>query len=134
MGGISEAITISGRLVDLVKTGATIEAQEQIAELRLALSDAKIELSDLREEVSELKRAATLRAQMDWDGTLYWRKLADGQSEGPFCQRCLEADSKPVHLQTLPEGFGTRWICTVCNKTYGQQSGAPGPRSIKPHF
>lgn len=122
MSGISDAITISGRLVDLVKAGATIEAQEQIAELRLALADAKIELSNLREEVSELKRAAALHEQLEWDGALYWRKLPDGYKEGPFCQRCYDYESKLVRLQAMPRGMGAEWHCTGCSKGYGQQA------------
>ena len=121
MSGISDAITISGRLVDLVKAGATIEAQEQIAELRVALADAKIELSDLREELAELKRAVAEREQIEWDGVMYWRALPDGQKDGPFCQRCCDADSKLVRLQHYPHSLGYPWSCMQCGKAYRQK-------------
>jgi hypothetical protein len=134
MSGISDAITISGRLVDLVKAGATIEAQEQIAELRVALADAKIELSDLREEMAELKRAAAEREQMEWDGVVYWRTQPDGQKDGPFCQRCLDADAKLIRLQSIAGSYFGDWSCAACNKTYGQQSGTPASGAVKPHF
>lgn len=116
MSGISDAITISGRLVDLVKAGATIDAQEQIAELRLALADAKIELSNLREEVSELKRAAAEREHLKFDGKVYWRERSDGK-EGPFCQRCFDVEGRLVYLHTNLY-MGGDWVCKACKHTY----------------
>lgn len=92
--GISDAVSLSGRVLELVKAGATLELQERIVELREAVLNAKDEILSLREELSTLKCAATEREQLEFDGIVYWRELPDGENEGPFCQRCYDADSK----------------------------------------
>ena len=134
MSGISDAVTLSGRLVELAKKGMTIEQQERIMELRAAVLNAQEENLQLREELSELKRSTALRDEVSFDGAVYWRTLPDGQKDGPFCQRCYDADAKLIRLQNIAGSFFGDWDCAACDKTYGKQSGTPGSGAVKPQF
>ena len=116
--GISEAVSLSGRVVELVKAGATIELQERITELREAVLNAKEEILSLRAELGELKRAAEEREQVTFDGVAYWQQVPGSEKQGPFCHRCYDADSKLVRLQHFPASLSWKWSCVVCNKSY----------------
>jgi hypothetical protein len=119
--GISDAVTLSGRLVELAKTTMTLDLQEQIAQLREAVLNAKEEILSLREERGELHRAAALREQVKFDGSLYWRDTPERGKDGPFCQRCYDVESRLVRLQHYPQGFGFPWQCLHCSKGYQQK-------------
>lgn len=134
MSGISDAVTLSGRLVELAKKGMTIEQQERIMELRAAVLNAQEENLQLRAELSDLKRVAAEREQMEFDGAIYWRTLPGGQKEGPFCQRCYDADAKLVRLQSIAGSYFGDWECAECDKIYGKQSGTPASGAVTPHF
>jgi hypothetical protein len=95
----------------------TIELQERIMELREAALNAREEILALRGDLSDLKRAATDREQMTFDGSLYWRERSNGK-EGPFCQRCLDVESRAVRLQPNLPGFPHRWVCVACGASY----------------
>lgn len=117
--GISDAVSLSGRVLELVKAGATLELQERIVELREAVLNAKDEILSLREELSTLKRAATEREQLEFNGIVYWRELPDGENEGPFCQRCYDADSKLMRLHKCGADIAYEWACTGCKMLIG---------------
>lgn len=112
--GISDAVSISGRLVELVKAGATLELREEIMRLREAVLNAREEVLNLRGELGELKRTAAEREHLTFDGSLYWRERSQGK-EGPFCQRCFDVDAKVVRLQPNLPGFPLKWVCTACS-------------------
>jgi hypothetical protein len=116
--GITDAVSISGRLVELAKTTMTLELREQILELRAAVLNAQEETLSLREQLGELKCAAQDRKELTFDGYAYWRTLADGKREGPFCQRCFDSDSKAIYLQKTLPGMPLKWSCTACSAAY----------------
>lgn len=132
--GISYAVRMSGRLVDLAKTTLTLELREQIMQLREAVLNAQEEILSLRAELGDLKRATTDREQLKFDGTVYWREILGLEKEGPFCQSCLDINSAVIRLQKLPEGVGARWISAACKPTYEFQSRTGVSRPVKPHF
>jgi hypothetical protein len=123
--GISDAVELSGRVVELVKKGMTLELQERITELREAVLNAKEEVLTLREENSELKRAAAEKQRFKFDGELYWREEEDGSREGPFCQGCYDSKALKVRLQPLPSGWRHKWRCNVCNYSFVSVSRDP---------
>jgi hypothetical protein len=116
--GISEAVSLSGRVLDLVKQGTTIDLQERIMELREAVLNVREELLTLREENGALKRAASEREQLTFDGAVYWHEDDEGVQQGPFCQKCHDADGKTVRLQKCQPEFHFTWTCNVCHMHY----------------
>ena len=111
--GITDAVSLSGRVLELVKQGVTLDLQERIMELREAVLNAQEEVLRLRAELSELRRTANDREQLTFDGSLYWRERSDGK-EGPFCQRCFDVDAKVVRLQPNLPGMSHKWVCIGC--------------------
>lgn len=97
-------------IVDLIKKGATFEAQEQI----MALREAAIELQEdnlaLRDKVKALEEQLRIKSQIQFDGSVYW--LADGDARtGPYCQRCYDVEQRLVRLQDWDEDV---WVCHAC--------------------
>jgi hypothetical protein len=131
--GITDAVSLSGRVLELVKQGVTLDLQERIMELREAVLNAQEEVLRLRAELSELRRTANDREQLTFDGSLYWRERSDGK-EGPFCQRCFDVDAKLVRLQNIAGSTFGDWECAACDKSYCQQSGASESGTVKSHF
>lgn len=106
-------------IVDLIKKGATFEAQEQIMALREAAIELQEENLALRERVKVLEEQQKIKAQAEFDGSVYW--LVEGANRmGPFCQRCLDVDQKLVRLQDWDEDV---WVCHACKMHPPRQPG-----------
>jgi len=116
--GITDAIDLSGRVIEMIKTGATMELREKIMELREAVLNVKEELLTLREENAELKREAAQRGTLKFEDWVYWLH-EDGTRDGPFCPKCQDDEKKLVRLQAGNQGYGYRWLCVVCRTTFG---------------
>jgi tRNA(Ile2) C34 agmatinyltransferase TiaS len=100
-------------IIELIKKGATVEAQEKIMELRETALGLQEENFAFRERIRELEDGLKMKQQLKFKKTTYW--LIDGQTEdGPFCQRCYDVEHKLVRLQ----GSGTGWRCKACNNGY----------------
>ena len=113
------AIPSYKEIVDLIKKGATFEAQEQIMALREATIELQEENFSLREKVKVLEEQQKIKTQAQFDGSVYW--LAEGTGRtGPFCQRCFDVDQKLVRLQ----GWDAEvWICHACKTMPPRQPG-----------
>src|SRR5690349_13690215 len=108
-------------IVDLVKTGLTIEAQEKIMELRVAALEIQEENLKLRSKVSQLEAELSLTRDLHFEGTtgLYWRHVAPDRREGPFCARCYDTNGKLVRLHTgASRGTTVNWLCLVCHASF----------------
>jgi regulator of replication initiation timing len=99
-------------IVELMKKGATVEAQEKIMELREAVIELQEENLALRQENKDLKVQLKLKGEMHFDGSVYWR-VEKKKSIGPYCQRCLDAEGKLIRLQD----YGDSWYCLQCKIT-----------------
>lgn len=98
-------------IVELLKKGATVEAQEQIMALREGALALQEENFNLREKVKSLEEALRIKNQLTFDGSSYW--LTDGnKTEGPFCQHCYDTTGKLIRLQD----WGDTWRCFACEK------------------
>lgn len=85
-------------IVDLMKKGATVEAQEKIMALREAALELQEENLSLKDAVRSLEEQVKLKTKLTFDGQVYW--LIDGdQKDGPFCQRCYDAEHLLMRLQ-----------------------------------
>lgn len=96
-------------IVDLLKKGATVEAQEQIIALREGALLLQEENFGLREKVRSLEESLRIKGQLTFDGASYW--LNDGsKTDGPFCQHCYDTGGKFVRLQDWED----TWLCFAC--------------------
>lgn len=86
-------------------------------ELRVAALCLQEENIKLREKVRDYEQ----RANLDWDGLVYWLKLDQGETErtGPFCQTCHDADGKLSRLRKNQSMSGhPTWFCSVCEREF----------------
>lgn len=102
-------------IMQLVKQGLTLEAQEKIMELRTAALQLQEDNINLRERIKALEEAAAVRESVTWEAPFYWRKLG-GAKDGPFCQKCYDDEGKLVRAQDLHNGY---WRCFKCAVVYG---------------
>jgi hypothetical protein len=101
-------------IVELIKKGATVEAQEKIMEVRESALELQEENIILRQRVRALEDELRLKQQLKFEKSIYW--LIDGQAkDGPFCQRCYDVEKNLVRLQD----YGlSGWHCVECDHTY----------------
>ncbi|BBE52072.1 hypothetical protein OYT1_ch2560 [Ferriphaselus amnicola] len=96
-------------IVDLLKKGATVEAQEKIMELREGVLELQEENAFLKSQISELREQIKIKSHLDFADGVYWLWEEDEAGDplikiGPFCQRCYDDENKLVRLQskTIP--------------------------------
>ena len=106
-------------IVDLMKKGATVEAQERIMELREAVLELQEENVSLRQNIRQLEEQLSLEKELGFDGSVYWRTTG-GNRIGPFCQRCHDVDKKLVRLQD----YGDAWFCLGCKMSHDKNMDA----------
>lgn len=109
-------------IVELLKKGSTIEAQEKIMELREGALSLQEENISLREKIKELESELNKKKEVIWESPYYW--TLDGQSRvGPFCQQCYDKNKELIRLQGDSEGY---WECKTCKNTYLDDSYSNG--------
>ena len=101
-------------IIDLVKKGSTLEAQEKILELREAAMELQEENMSLRSRIKELEDQLSLKQQVQWDKPYYWTVQGESK-DGPFCQPCFDNEKKLVRLQGGKNG---KWFCHTCKCTF----------------
>jgi hypothetical protein len=102
-------------IVDLIKQGANLEAQQRFVELQEAHQSVREENLRLKDEVSRLGRELELTKTIVWEPPVYYR-LVDGAKEGPYCQKCFDSDRKLIRLQ-LKYGYSDL-SCLACGLGY----------------
>lgn len=101
-------------IVDLLKKGATVEAQEKIMELRVAALALQEENLSLREENRRLKEERVIAAKLVRDGNCYFKE-EDTERKHPYCLACWDADRNLVSLILgTDRHIGTTIKCNVC--------------------
>lgn len=63
-------------IVELMKKGATVEAQEQIMELREGALALQEENFQFRDRIRELEAKLKTKGQIEWDGVAYYLTLS----------------------------------------------------------
>jgi hypothetical protein len=102
-------------IFELLKKGATLEAQEQIMKLREAAMTVQEENLSLREELRTLREQVEIDSSLRFEGTAYWREK-DGAKDGPFCSCCYDEHKRLARLHDGRKYVGgTRWLCLVCS-------------------
>jgi hypothetical protein len=116
-------------IVELIKKGATLEAQEKIMELREAAIELQEENQKLRAQIQDLEKQLTVKAQVEYEKPYYWSTQGE-KKDGPYCQVCYDKDQKLIRLQDRNRGV---WHCHSCGKTFYDSTYKPpevnrGPR------
>ena len=106
---------------DLIKKGATIEAQEKIMELREAAMQLQHDNLELKQRVKDLEDRLAVRGQVVWEAPFYWREQ-NGKRDGPYCQKCYDTDGKFIRLQVSSSGIGQ---CYTCRSTFHGKNDCP---------
>jgi hypothetical protein len=91
-------VPIEKDIVDLVTSGATMEAEKRIVALKVSAMTAQLEITSLREKVSALERELALRNTLSFDGQFYWSGGAD-RRDGPYCPTCFDTERLMLRLQ-----------------------------------
>ncbi|WP_020562097.1 hypothetical protein [Methylosarcina fibrata] len=101
-------------IMDLMKKGATMEAQEKIMELRAGALELQEENLDLKAKIKELEAALKRQGELIYEKPSYWI-VSDNGKDGPFCQRCYDVEQ---HLVRLQGGENDSWNCKSCKSLY----------------
>jgi hypothetical protein len=109
-------------IVDLIKKGANLEAQEKILELREAALELQEENISLREEIKSIKDKMELTRSMVFEGGVYYIDK-DGELTGPFCPGCHDSNQKLVRMHPFTPAHNVpKWLCKVCNTLYDKNA------------
>ena len=108
---------------ELLKKGATLEAQEMIMELREFVVELQEDNISLKNENNALKEELEIKGKMNFDGSVYWLEdngEGSGNKDGPFCPTCLDKDKQSIRLQNNKdyEDNSDYWSCYVCKSIY----------------
>ena len=101
-------------IVDLIKKGSTVEAQEKIMELREATIELQEENIGLKQKIVELEEILNKKEKMEFRAPFYFM---DGD-EVPFCPRCWEVENNAVHFPPpFNSSHGLVYTCSECDST-----------------
>lgn len=111
-------ITRLGReIIQAIQDSDTVSANQLILELQSTALELQEENYSLRRRIDELEHHINLVDDMTFDGKAYWRGVGDDR-DGPFCQRCLDAEGRAIRLQLGEDkasGYESRWYeCHSC--------------------
>jgi hypothetical protein len=94
----------------LAKKAENLDLQERIMDLREEILTLEEENLDLKKRIKALEDDMDVKENLDFDVNKYWKILPDGKKDGPFCQRCSDADTKLIRLLESD----TVWRCHEC--------------------
>lgn len=121
LGSIKTATEIAQYIKNSDLSLEKAETKLKLAELIGALADAKLEVVGVQEtlagaevRIRELERQLRIREKLTWKEPAYWLE-ANGKTEGPYCQKCYDTETKLVRLQGDGDG---RYECKACNSNF----------------
>src|SRR5262245_41768630 len=108
-----------GEIMELVKTGLTIEAQEKIMALREGALELQEENLQLKARIRQLEEEAAVRQNYTFDSGqgVYW-EADKAHRDGPYCAVCLDDKKKVIRLHRSCGQGGEWWHCKVCNSKF----------------
>lgn len=116
-------------IIELVKRGSTVEAQERIQELRERAIGLQEENNNLKERIRELEDTLETKESLIWEAPYYFVATADGR-DGPFCQHCWDTMGRLIRLQK--PGRAGYWECHACSKSVTDSNyEAPSPAVVR---
>jgi len=102
--------------------------QDTLFYIREELLKVQEENHNLKVQVKQLEEKLQQKGKLQYIKPSYW--VVEGETgDGPFCQRCYDAESKLVRLQ---EGSRDFWNCRECKNNYhGPNYTPPKPIHIE---
>ncbi len=109
-------------IVDLVKKGATLEAQEKIMELREFVLELQEENLSLRNRITELETELASKTSLNFESKVYFK---EGDNI-PFCPYCHDSKDKRIHLVGPSDHTdgSLGWRCPECRNRYQEKDGS----------
>ena len=93
------------------------EEKLKLAELIEALADIKMKTAEIKslmlekdDEITQLKNELKMQDELVYEQPYYWQ-VQDDVKDGPFCQKCFDADKKLIRLQGDSNDI---WRCLAC--------------------
>lgn len=116
LASIQNAVQLAERANDLDLKRALVESLERVQSLRE-------ENLALKEENAKLRGQLSLRDELKFDSSVYWRG-----NDGPYCPTCYDEKGKLIRVQGAGSFRGRpRWRCVSCNNTFEVRRGTPPP-------
>jgi hypothetical protein len=106
-------------LLDLAKSGLTVELQHKLMESQRAELEFRAGNLSLKKEIRKLEERLSEPAQLNSDAiSLLKESEEEGQDETRFCQYCYDDGEKLIRLQdkTMPLRGGGGYIVYECYK------------------
>lgn len=126
LGSVKTAIEIAKGIKDIKSLSDNAEIKLQLVDLIDALVETKADLADIKtqliekdKQIQELNEKLNTKDTLVYEEPFYWKVIEDNK-EGPFCQRCHDADSKLVRLISKPNNTYGSHVCKVCESWYGK--------------
>jgi hypothetical protein len=113
-------------ITELLKKGATVEAQEKIMELREAALELQEENLELRAKVTSLEKSLAEKNSLKYEAPFYWNVI-DDKKDGPYCQQCNDNSNKQIRLQDNGDDY---WQCLSCKQGYCGPNYNPDNKNI----
>lgn len=111
---------------------SVVGLRKRLAEVEAAYARLTDENAQLREKLSNLQKQQQT-PEMHYQDNVYWRRIVENRTEGPFCPKCFDDHKKTIGMSDYSTWFA--WICPVCQCIirkpggYGQEV---GEESIEP--
>ena len=112
-----DIVEIGRKIIQAIQESDQLAANQLTLELQSNALELKEENYKLRRRIDELEHHINLVDDMSFDGKVYWRGEGEDR-DGPFCQRCLDAEDRAIRLQfreQTAQGYESRWYeCHSC--------------------
>ena len=124
-----EIVDFGKKVLQAIQASDNVAASQLILEFQSMALELQEENYKLRKRIDELENHINLMDDMSFDGKVYWRGEGEDR-DGPFCQRCLDAEGRAVRLQLREQpatGYESRWYeCHSCQSHIDLQSSERG--------
>jgi hypothetical protein len=115
----SEAKSMFGTAIDLIKKGSQMDAQAQIQKLQEQYLELHAENLELKQELLEAKTKLREQVELEFEEPFFYA-IGEDTREGPFCPRCWQGQSKKCRVVATPMSYGGSHQCQVCDAFYGE--------------
>lgn len=124
--GVLDYIKTAG---DLAVNMRNVELQGIVLEIKREVLQLKEELLTARQENADLKREQEVRQSISYEKPSYYvtnKKTA--VKDGPYCQRCYDADKKLIRTNDAQLATGVRRDCPECETKIWVEHFPPPPQ------
>ena len=129
LNSIKSAYDLAKDLKDNKSITINADGNMKIIELMGALVDAKEELVEIKSQIidkdkliMELQGKLETKESLKYEEPFYWKKIEGNQKEGPFCQKCQDAEGRMARLIAKPDSYAGTHHCSVCDNWYGEET------------